>query len=269
MKYLLFLFFTSISFGQNIDLIDQISFYYYTGGNVWNKDGIYSKSENFDFIRKQDGDYVLSKHFVILEKVKKSVYQKDTIFKTIRQLKVIPKSESYILLAELNTNNDNFTEQYLREHFSKPTKRELRKIARSVNEESYFIKNKYQNRIDIKENYWRLQSFDLLEKYIETNQPKISETVVTNDGWNYLEINIFGQNNSIVYSLDFLNYAGQPITIRNISNISTITTVINLDVNIILKNLIPEKTLPSKELDLDNIRDNYIAWYLQNKNENL
>lgn len=267
MKYLVLLFFTSITFSQNIDLVDQISFNYSIGGNSWKKEGTYSTSEYIEFSRNKNDDYVLSKQIVILEKVKNEIFYKDSILKRIVRLKEIPKSQIMKLLGELNTNKDNFTEQYLRQHFTKPTKRKIRCIAQRVGEGSYFVKNKYQDRTDIKESYRKLQSFELLEEYLKANQPKIDETIVTADGWNYLQITTSRQNNNKVFSLDFVNNFGQPITMRSSSDTSRTSSVINLDVILFLKKLIPKNTQLSKELDINNIRDNYIAWYLQNRDK--
>ena len=95
------------------------------------------------------------------------------------------------------------------------------------------------------------------------------------DAWNKLSIITFSKEETKLYSLQFFKNCGQPISIdfieidRKDKIVKFIehksSTIINLNVNLILQKILPNNTKLWNVLDLKNIRNKYINWYLETK----
>src|SRR5690606_38115492 len=132
----------------------------------------------------------------------------------------------------------NFTQEYLIEHFTKPTKKQIFRIAKQIDRDFHFRK-KYNTKSDIETKYSELQEYKYLSEFIETNNPKISEKSVVLDAWNNLIITTYLKNEIINYDFQLFKNCGQPISIdwegKSVQ-------IINLNVNLILKDILPKKS---------------------------
>jgi len=74
------------------------------------------------------------------------------------------------------------------------------------------------------------------------------------DVWNFAAINYSGSN----YKMNFNTVLGQPIRINNSNEI------VNLNVNLALLEMIPINYLLAKQVTVENIKTDYINWFIQN-----
>ena len=277
-KILLFLlvFNGQFLFSQNSESIDKIKFVYSIGGSSWGKNGIYSRSEIIELIKTEKGDFKISKQLKVNEKANGNVFSKDTIIINSSNYKTISNDEINNLLISLNTNKENYTEEFLKKNFDKPNKKEILKIAKDNDNKSY-LKNDYDEKNDTEKKYSEIQEFKYFEEYLKLNRPNISEFMVTMDAWNNLGILTFSKEERKSYNLDFFKYCGQPISadyieiIEKEKKVNIIEnksfSIINLNVNLILLKILPKNTKLLSQLTLNKIRDKYIEWFLENKTD--
>ncbi len=270
------LFHGSFIFSQTFDSINKIKFSYSFGGSSWGNNGIYSRSEIFELTKTENGDFKISLHLKINDKVYNKVFSNDTIQVKTSNYKTIPKSNINYLLTSLNNNEDNFTEEFLMQNFTKSTKKEILKIAKQNGYKSY-LKNDYDENSDAEKKYSEIQNYKYFDEYLKLNKPDLNITSLTLDGWNNLGIITFTEKETKLYNLDFFNYCGQPIQINYIEidqknkKVNTIEnksfSAINLNVNLILLKILPKKAKLITELNLNNIRNEYITWFFENKTD--
>src|SRR5690606_33530587 len=120
---------------------------------------------------QDNNDFRISEYLKVNSIKKGDNYRIDTI--RIKQNKVIKREQIDKLLKELDTNKNNFTQEYLIEHFTKPTKKQIFRIAKQIDRDFHFRK-KYNTKSDIETKYSELQEYKYLSEFIETNNPKIS-----------------------------------------------------------------------------------------------
>lgn len=261
-------------FSQNFENISKIKFSYIYGGSSWGKNGIYSRSEIFELTKTENGDFKISQHLKINQKVHNKVFSEDSITINTSNYKTIPKSDVDYLLTSLNTNKENFTEEFLIQNFTKPTKKEILKIAKQNGDKNY-LKNDYDEKNDTEKKYSEIQNYKYFGEYLKLNKPILNVITLTLDAWNSLGIITFSKEETKLYDLDFPKYCGHPISVNYIEikekdkKINIIenksSSIINLNVNLILLKILPKNTKLSVELNLNNIRDEYINWFLENK----
>jgi hypothetical protein len=271
---LLLLFNGQFIFSQNSESIDKIKFVYSIGGSSWGKNGIYSRREIIELIKTVDGDFKISKQLKVNEKANGNVFSEDTIKINSSDYKTISKEVIDNLLISLNTNKENFTEEFLKKNFDKPNKKEILKIAKDNDNKSY-LKNDYDEKRDTEKKYSEIQDFKYFDEYLQLNKPNINEFMVTMDAWNNLGIITFSKEETKSYNLDFFKYCGQPISVDFIEinekekKVKTAEnksfSIINLTVNLILLKTLPENTKLWSQLNLNKIRNKYIEWFLENK----
>lgn len=247
-----------LGYSQNTESIDykriEIVF---VKGNSW-QEGIYSKSEVIAIIQ-DNNDFRISEYLKVNSIKKRDKYRTDTI--KVKQNRVIKREQIDRLLKELDINKNNFTQEYLIENFTKPTKKEILKIAKEIDRGLHFRK-KYNTKNDIETKYSELQEYKYLSEFIEISKPKLNEKLGINDAWNNLKIAIYSGNEMTTYDFQLFKNCGQPISI-NWKDKSD--QIINLNVNLILKDILPKDSNILENIDLNNIRDEYIAWFIEHK----
>lgn len=270
---LFILFCGNFIFSQNFENINKIKFSYTHGGSSWGKNGIYSRSEIFELIKTENGDFKIAQHLKINHKVHNKVFSQDSITIKTSNYKSIAKSDIDYLLNSLNTNKENFTEEFLMQNFTKPTKKEILKIAKEYDNKDYF-KNDYDEKEEIEKKYSEIQNYKYFDDYLKLNKPDTNIITITSDGWNRLGIMTFSKEETKLYNLNFFQNCGQPISInqieinekdKKINILENSSSIINLNVNLILLKILPKKTKSTIELNLNNVRNKYITWFLENK----
>ena len=270
---LFILFCGNFIFSQNFENLNKIKFSYSVGGSSWGRNGIYSRIEIFELIKTENGDFKISQHLKVNEKVYNKVFSKDSITIETSNYKTIPKSEVDYLLYSLNTNKENFTEEFLMQNFAKPTKKDILKIAKQNGEKSY-LKNDYDEKNETEKKYTEIQNYKYFDEYLNLNKPDINIFTITSDGWNRLGIITFSNEETKLYNLDFFQNCGQPISVnyieinekdKKVNILENSSSIINLNVNLVLLKILPKKTKSTIELNLNNILNKYITWFLENK----
>lgn len=261
-------------FSQNSENITKIKLVYSNGGHSWGQNGIYSRSEIFELTKIENGDFKISEQFKVNEKAKGKIFSKDSISIKTSNYKIISKNEIENLITSLNINQENFTEEFLRQNLTKPTKKEILDIAKKNDNKDYF-KNGYDEKTDVEKKYSQIQEFKYFDEYLNIYKPNVNEYILTMDAWNSLGIITFSKEETKSYDLQFFKNCGQPISTHNIEidkenkKVKVLENkrlaVINLNVNLILQKILPNDTKIWNELDLKNIRNEYIVWYLENK----
>jgi hypothetical protein len=265
MRYLILIVFVQLSLAQNFEDIRRIKFSYSIGGSSWEDDVIYSRSEIFELVKKEDGDFIFIKHLKINDIVKNNNFTKDTIVIKSGKYPIIMKSEIQNLLRELNTNRDNYTEEFIKQNLKKIKRKEILKIAKECDQIDYF-KNDYDEKKDTQKKYSQIQEYKYFEEFININKPHIETYELTLDAWNSLEIITFEKDKTIIYNSQYFKNCGQPISIQDSSMQKSLgKQIINLNINLIIQNILPKSAEISKIVDLNNIKYNYINWYLENK----
>lgn len=272
---LIFVFFINFTYSQNTENIDKIEFLYTFGGSLWGKSGIYSRSEFIELTKSKNGEFKISRQIKVSEKVnRKRVFSKDSTEVNISNYNLISNKEIENLLKSLNTNEDNFTEEFLKQNFLKPTKKEIFDIAKKNNFKDYF-KNNYDENSDTEKKYLEIQNFKYLEEFLNQNKPNRNEYILTMDAWDNLSVITYSEQKTKLYEFSFFYNCGQPIissfieinkktkSVNTIEN--TRTSIINLNANLILQKIIPKNLRLWKEIDLNNIKRKYITWFLDKK----
>ncbi|WP_348824923.1 hypothetical protein [Flavobacterium aestuarii] len=255
-----------IIFSQNVENISKINLTYSKGSNSWGKNGVYSRVEIFELTKTEKGDFKISKHLKIDEKTNGKIFSKDSTILKTSKYKFVSKNEIQNLLTSLNINKENFTEEYLKQNFTKPTKSEIIEIAKKSD---HYLKK------DIENIYSQIQAYKYLEEFVKIEKSNINNTLLTVDAWNSLRIITSFKEENKIYTLDFFKNCGQPISI-NYAQINKSDhkveikqnksyQIVNLDVNLILQKILPNDTNLWNSLNLNNIRNEYIIWFLENK----
>jgi len=207
---LLFFFLGNFIYSQNAENIHKIEFNYIYGGSSWGKNGIYSRSEYFEIIKTENGDFKISKQLKINEKVNRDVFSKDSIEINTSNYKLISKKEIENLIESLNTNEDNFKVEFLKENFTKPTKKEISKIAKKYDSKNYF-KNNYDDKSDTEKKYSEIINYKYFDEFVEKNKPELDRYILTMDVWNNFSIITYKKQESIIYDFQLFYNCGQPI----------------------------------------------------------
>lgn len=257
------LFVAQYTYSQNSENIKKVTFNYSVGGNSW-KNGIYSRQEIIEFTKNKKNDFKLSKHLRIVFTRKDKKYIKDTI--QIQNNSIIPKYDLLNLIKELNTNQENYTEAFLKKEFTKLTKKEILKIAEKTNYLDYFINNE-DDKEEIKEKYLQIQEYKYLDKYLESNKPIINNLVtITSDAWDNLTIITNSEKELKEYKLQFFDSpSGQPLVISNYISKKLENKVINLNVNLIIKKIIPKNSEIYNIININKIKFAFLCWFFENK----
>ena len=162
------------------------------------------------------------------------------------------------LWTELNTKRDNFTYDYF---LSKKLNVKKSKIKKHINfyNPILTIKNKKitqkiknQLIIDIK----NLKSFS---EFIAHEKPKKESLYGSVDGSKNISIHFFYNGKSSLFQFETFHNCGQPFYLgeKLIEN-----KTVNLDVNQLILDIIPNKSKFRKEFSYNNILDKYINWYI-------
>jgi|GEM_PF-1163989 len=264
------LFSSFYSFSQNAE---KIKLFYSSGGSSWGNNRIFSKSEIFELTKNENNDFVFSKHQKINDKVRNQKITKDTIEVKNDSKSIISKEIIESLLTELNSNRENFTSAFLSQHFTKPTKKEIFKIAKKSNQKSLFANN-YEEKTDFENRYLDIQNYKKLDDFVNSYK-KDNEQLVFSDAWHFLRLFVYEKKEIKMYEFAFLQDFGQPISVYTVESIneksnkvdllySSQTKITNFNVNLLLIKILPKQTMTTKILDFNRIRDKYISWSFEN-----
>lgn len=259
-----FIFWTTISFGQNLDTINKIEIHYGYGDQCFPKNGIYSRSEKFTFEKSESNFFYLThyKKFWAKSRKKATVFSKDSLVKILQ--KKIDSNIITDLIVNINTDEENLSFSFLKSRLNEPTKRQIKKLARKRDlhykiECDGLFDCEYRNRI-----IDSVKHFKHFDKFVSSLNLSSNQMVVIGYS-NTARITLFSENNIVTYEFSFMNNnIGQPIIKIFNKNYMVRYGFVNLKANEIIRKMIPKKSLTFKIFDLNRVTDDYINWYLKN-----
>lgn len=162
------------------------------------------------------------------------------------------------LWTELNKNKDNFTDNYFLSKKLKIKKSKIKKQIYFCNEVVMCQKKKlsqnFKNKliIDIK----NLKDFS---KFIEVEKPKKESLYAMIHGSQTVTIYFFYNETKSFFEFETFHNCGQPFYIgkKHIEK-----KIINLDVNQLIMDILPNKSEFRKKFIYKNVTDKYINWFV-------
>ncbi len=162
------------------------------------------------------------------------------------------------LWTELNTKRDNFTYDYF---LSKKLNIKKSKIKKHINFYSPILttKNKKITQELKKQLIVNIKKLKEFSKFIEFEKPKKESLYGSLDGSKNISIHFFYNGKSSLFQFETFHNCGQPFYLgkKLIEN-----KTVNLDVNQLIIEILPNKSKFRKEFSYNNILDKYINWYI-------
>ena len=266
----LILFVGQFGFGQSADSINKIVFAYGRSHNSWGNPGIYGRGEVIELIRTATNDFRISRYYTTTASAGDDgkSYSQDTIELNINKYQTVLKEKIQFWLTQLNTSKENFTESFIKSKLSKPTKNEILTAARKYNQlwmltgegEDYFDK---EDKADARSAIRKMKSLVGLDSFLIYKRPTIEDDLVVTDSYHGLRIlTIQSNGDTTEYRCQFFEPLGQPITRFAKRNYMDRAKFFNLEANTSALSFLPRNSMTGKALSLDNIKEQYIKWYL-------
>lgn len=249
----------NLIFAQNSNDFDKVIFEFNYAHEYGKNKGIFSKKEYLELISLNNNDYTFGKNFQQTKNFDGKIIKTNNF--EFKNLKFVDTDKIKILFKELNTNKDNFNFQYLRPKLKKIKKSLIKKIIKEkeiVWKTENKIITKKQRKIAINE----ILKFNQFENFIEFEKPKKNAIYGILDGYENLKITFVKNNETFIYKAETFHKCGQPI--EDLNKIENDFKVINLEVNILIENILPKKSMFRNEFNINNITEKYIRWYIQN-----
>lgn len=257
--FVIFLLITNLTFAQTSNDFDTVIFEFNHDYDYGKNKGIFSKKEYLVLIRISDNEYTFGENFQ---------QTKSFDFKTIKtnnfkfkNLQFVDGEKVAMLFKELKTNKDNFNFQYIRPSLKRIKKSSIKKIIEEKEiiwkTESKIVTNKQRKKV-INE----ILKFSQFENFIEFEKPKKNAIYGLLDGSKNLKISFVKNNETFIYKAETFHKCGQPIEIldKNADD----SKIINLEVNKLIENILPKKSMFRDEFNINNITEKYIRWYIEN-----
>ncbi len=253
--------------GQSTDSIYKIILRYGKSHNSWGNPGIYGRGEEIVISKKSNGSFIISRHILITASAGNDgkTFHKDTILINRQASETISKEKINYWLTQLNTNEENFTLSYIKPQLKKLTKNEIFKVAKKYNElwmldDTDFDK---EDKANSKKAIKKMKRYYGLDSFLIYKRPTIEDDRVVTDNYNGLIISTINNSDTTEYRCQFFEPLGQPIIRYNNRNYTKSSKVFNLKANVSAHTLLPKGSMISKALDLNNIKEDYIIWYLK------
>ncbi len=228
--------------------------------SYWNSNPKYAHKEsliityigNNNFQRNR---YKFIKQSKIDTTTQKRIISFDTLFKT----DIIKLDTDFIsgIKKEMETTNNNFTSQEFINMVGKIKRKHIRTAIKKPTKKGKLYLNFDGN--DLKE----IQNFAYLNEYII--YLKNIGKYYTTDVWNSLFITIENASNYVTIHQDFLYNSGQPMSVYNKNTDTRVFGLINPLLNTKLAKVVPRKSYLKNYVTINNYRDDYILWYLENQ----
>ena len=110
-----------------------------------------------------------------------------------------------------------------------------------------------------------MKGFYGLDSFLIFKRPTIEYEMVVIDNYNKLRIITAKNNDTTEYRCQFFEPLGQPTIRYDNKNYMKCSKVFNLEANTSAQSFLPKSSIIYRVLDLNNIKDAYIKWYLDNK----
>jgi len=254
-----------LAFGQNIDSPTRIIISYGRNHSSWGRPGIYAKGETIELAPAKTNDFKITRYFRVNASAGDDgkTFSTDTEELNTKNLATIPKTKIEFWLTQLNTNKENFTTSFIRPRLKSPTKKEIFKTAEKY-DLLWMLKGNHADKDETKRAINEIQNFYKLDSFLIFKKPTIQFDMMVFDSYNGMKIFVIKNNDTTEYRCQFYQPLGQPINRYQYKNYSTNFKVFNLEANTSAQSFLPENSITRKILDINNIKELYIKWYLEN-----
>lgn len=101
-----------------------------------------------------------------------------------------------------------------------------------------------------------------LDSFLIFKRPTIEYDMIVTDSYHGLSVMTIQNSDTTEYRCLFFEPLGQPIIRYENRNYMKRSKIFNLEANTSAQNFLPQNSMTYKVLDLDNIKEEYIKWYL-------
>lgn len=259
------LFIIQPSFAQSIDSLTSIIISYGRNHSSWGRPGVYANSETIILKPTPKNDFKITRYFRVGASAGDDgkTFSNDTIELNTKSLETIPKIKIEFWLTQLNTNKENFTSSFIKPQLKPPAKKEIFKAAKKY-DLLWMLKGRDADKSDTKKAIKEIQSFYKLDSFLIFKKPTIQDDMIHIDSYNGMRIFVVKNTDTTEYRCQFYQPLGQPINRYKNKDYSTNFKVFNLEANTSAQSFLPGNSIARKMLDVNNINELYIKWYLDN-----
>lgn len=258
-----------LALGQSVDSINKIVISYGKSHNSWGTPGIYGRGEVVELLKASNGDFQITQHFTTTASAGSDgkTFSKDTTQLKINSLKLIDKEKIRYWLTQLNTNKENFTVSFIKPKLTKPTKKEILQVAKKYDKLWKLTGSDFdrEDKADARKSINEMKNFTGLDSFLIFKRPTIEYDMVVMDSYNELRILTINKTDTTEYRCEFFQPLGQPVTCYRHKDYMKGLKIFNLEANTSTQSILPKRSMISKVLDINNIKEEYINWYLDHK----
>ena len=138
--------------------------------------------------------------------------------------------------------------------------KQVRKVAKKYNEHWQF-KNAYSSKNENKTLFDGCHNIDTFNFFLETKFKNKTPTIVT-DVWDATSLNIKASHHSFKFSAVYPDAFRQPWYDFSDNSVFKSSSILNLNINKLLLNILPENFYRKNEFELKPLINDYIKWYL-------
>jgi len=280
MKILILIFLISINFSFAQSKDRKISLWYNYGTVPIGKKDLVTSSESIDFIQTEKGDYMIVKYNQTKPgklknggKPGRSSIAGEVAYRNPPKVEGIglPLISQNIIdnwISALDINKNDFKDSTIKQFLSIPTKDEIVDIAKKT-DHIWKLQGKYsyeKNKLDLEKLFKEIAGYKYLEELMKNNIVEENDTLPKYHVHEYesLRISITSSNDEKNFFINFKYPLGQPIINGYYQRPSSKRTY-NFGVNTNAINFLPEDSYIKKAFEGNNLKMNYIKWFLETK----
>ncbi len=193
----------------------------------------------------------------------KKGFHVDTVSFIKPDFPAIDKKDIQYWATQLNTNKENFTDTFIKPLLKSPTKKEILQVAKKY-DKLWMIRGKDSDKDGTKKAINDIQQFYKIDSFLIFKKPSIEFDMVVVDIYNSLRIQVISSlGDTVEYRSQFFEPLGQPVVRYHKGNYLSSTKVFNLAANTSDIKLLPPGSLTALALDVNNLTEFYIKWYLE------
>jgi|SRR6185503_2685962 len=238
-------------FAQDKTHFDKVIITYSKGYNPLGQHGVYAKSERL-VLTTEGMKHYKAEHFEKIKHIGGNGAEASRDTTIVRLNYIIMPGRVDSLFANLITTKNNFNAVFVLPLLKPPAKARIRAVIKhSYNEEKLDKAFKY-----VKE----ISGFDQLNSFLNTIKPRPDGGILAVDSWNFLRVAFIKRSDTTSFYFDFANRVGQPF-VREGKKPGESMGFVNLEANVLIKEMLPASSMAAKAIDIDNLTDDYIEWY--------
>jgi hypothetical protein len=253
------------AFGQSTDSVSKIIIAYSISHNSWGNPGIYGRGETIELSSISDGNYKITRYIKTTASAGDDgkTFHKNTTNLSTKSFEIIAKEKIQYWLIQLNTNKNNINSSFITSRLKVPTRKEIFQVAKKYDLLSE-LKGIDADRADTRKAIGQIQNFSKLDSFLIFQIPCNNFEIIVIDVSNNLKIQTINNKDTTEYQCQFIyDPLGQPISRYDKRDFRTDKKICNLEANTSAQSFLPKQSMISKILDIGNIKELYIKWYIE------